>query len=120
MLTGTVYIEAIVRIPVENITAPGTEEDALIAAALLQTALPEGVCEIARYEVTTRRPDGSTETTLYHDRDFLDSLHQERLEEARIFTLDEGSQTVHTPAVDRLNLTPNIHISNAINDLRTI
>lgn len=90
-MNGSVEVHVIRRFKLQDLTADSEEE--LIGKALsedtllrfLGTTARKG--DIIRYIVTTQ--EHNLLGTLYHDRDFLDTLHEERLDEALVFDTDE-------------------------------
>lgn len=86
MLTADVAIYAIVRVPVTGLTA--ASDEALISEAFRRadfSTLPGFEMEICRYEIVREEND---RLSIYHDKDFLDGLHADRVEDgAGVFEL---------------------------------
>ncbi len=97
---ATVEVHAIVTIPlyVDVLVEAPTEEDLISAAVVQAQRLYPTLTGFVRY-IVERRPgllfnDRSIELVTYHDRDHLEDLHEERLNEARVFDTLELESTV--------------------------
>jgi hypothetical protein len=93
----SVSIYALVRIDVPH--TKGITEDDVIANAVTATDLPPGFCGFVRYEM-----EGPHGTIHFHDKKHLDRLHEQRLDQALVFDLDEHIEDTTAAYLDRDNL----------------